>query len=315
LADTPNNLWSSLWSTPEQQAQRALDSGNASVAAKQFTDPRRRAYAEVKAGNYADAAKRLAPFDDATSQYNRGNALAHSGDLPNALSAYDAAIKQTSPTSPIGRDAKHNRDLVAKQLEQKKQSQQKDGQKKGDQQSGKNSDQTSDRKPDNKQDKNSGNNANDQQDRGGQQNAQNNANPPPGKQSDKESAAQNPSPNEHASDKPATPQQAPSQSTDGQKDSAKKPDADQAKRDAAAAVNQLQQDKGTKNADRAANQSASNDADARKKQPVAVATVKPPTEQSLALDQWLRQIPDDPGGLLRRKFLIEHMLKQHEAQQ
>ncbi|MFA9562183.1 MAG: hypothetical protein ACERKU_07595, partial [Nitrospirota bacterium] len=25
-----------------------------------------------------------------------------------------------------------------------------------------------------------------------------------------------------------------------------------------------------------------------------------------ALQQWLRRIPDDPGGLLRRKFLLEH---------
>ncbi|HVS76898.1 MAG TPA: hypothetical protein VHE11_08190, partial [Steroidobacteraceae bacterium] len=37
---------------------------------------------------------------------------------------------------------------------------------------------------------------------------------------------------------------------------------------------------------------------------------KPETEQQLALDQWLRQIPDSPAGLLRRKFLIEHMMKQ-----
>jgi len=25
-----------------------------------------------------------------------------------------------------------------------------------------------------------------------------------------------------------------------------------------------------------------------------------------ALQQWLRRIPDDPGGLLRRKILLEH---------
>jgi Ca-activated chloride channel family protein len=40
----------------------------------------------------------------------------------------------------------------------------------------------------------------------------------------------------------------------------------------------------------------------------------PKSEQALALDQWLRRIPEDPGGLLRRKFLIEHMERQ-EAQQ
>ena len=37
---------------------------------------------------------------------------------------------------------------------------------------------------------------------------------------------------------------------------------------------------------------------------------KPETERQLALDQWLRQIPDSPAGLLQRKFLIEHMVKQ-----
>jgi Ca-activated chloride channel family protein len=40
----------------------------------------------------------------------------------------------------------------------------------------------------------------------------------------------------------------------------------------------------------------------------------PQTEQQLALEQWLRQIPDDPGGLLRRKFMIEHLMKQQQVQ-
>jgi Ca-activated chloride channel family protein len=41
---------------------------------------------------------------------------------------------------------------------------------------------------------------------------------------------------------------------------------------------------------------------------------RPQTEQQLALEQWLRQIPDDPGGLLRRKFMIEHLMKQQQVQ-
>lgn len=31
------------------------------------------------------------------------------------------------------------------------------------------------------------------------------------------------------------------------------------------------------------------------------------------LDQWLRQIPDSPAGLLRRQFLIEHMMRQQDG--
>lgn len=31
------------------------------------------------------------------------------------------------------------------------------------------------------------------------------------------------------------------------------------------------------------------------------------SEEDIALEQWLRQIPEDPAGLLRRKFMLEHM--------
>ena len=37
------------------------------------------------------------------------------------------------------------------------------------------------------------------------------------------------------------------------------------------------------------------------------------TEKQIAQEQWLRSIPDDPGGLLRRKFLIEHLMRQRDA--
>jgi Ca-activated chloride channel family protein len=30
------------------------------------------------------------------------------------------------------------------------------------------------------------------------------------------------------------------------------------------------------------------------------------TEEQQAAEQWLRRIPDDPGGLLRRKFLYQY---------
>jgi Ca-activated chloride channel homolog len=36
----------------------------------------------------------------------------------------------------------------------------------------------------------------------------------------------------------------------------------------------------------------------------------PKTEQDIAMEQWLRQVPDDPAGLLRRKFMLEHLLRQ-----
>ncbi len=34
------------------------------------------------------------------------------------------------------------------------------------------------------------------------------------------------------------------------------------------------------------------------------------SEERLAAEQWLRRIPDDPGGLLRRKFLYQYQQRQ-----
>ena len=38
-----------------------------------------------------------------------------------------------------------------------------------------------------------------------------------------------------------------------------------------------------------------------------------PSENEQALNQWLRRIPDDPGGLLRRKFWLEHLRRRQQA--
>ena len=44
------------------------------------------------------------------------------------------------------------------------------------------------------------------------------------------------------------------------------------------------------------------------------ADESPPSEADIALDQWLRQIPEDPAGLLRRKFMLEHLERQRNAE-
>ncbi|MDC8445073.1 MAG: tetratricopeptide repeat protein, partial [Nitrosomonas sp.] len=36
------------------------------------------------------------------------------------------------------------------------------------------------------------------------------------------------------------------------------------------------------------------------------------SEEDIALEQWLRQIPEDPSGLLRRKFMLEHMQRRQQ---
>ena len=112
--------WSDLWYRRDQQGQHALEAGDSKRAAELFADPRRQAYAQLQSEQYAAAAKRLEPFADADSQYNRGNALAKSGDLQGALNAYDGALKHADLESSLRRDAQHNRDLVAGQLQAQK---------------------------------------------------------------------------------------------------------------------------------------------------------------------------------------------------
>ena len=117
LADAPAaSVWSRLWRTPDQRGQALLRQGNAAAAAQTFADPQRKAHAELQAHDYAAAAQTLTGIDVADAQYNRGNALAHTGDLPGALQAYDAALKQ----NPQHTDARHNRDIVAAALQKQK---------------------------------------------------------------------------------------------------------------------------------------------------------------------------------------------------
>ncbi len=269
--------WSSLWSTPEQQAQQLLDSGHAQAAAGLFKDPRRRAYAELKAERYDEAARLLKPLHDEQSQYNRGNALARSGDLPSALSAYDAALKQM----PGDRDARHNRDLVARELEQ--QASQGSGKDGSQQQNG------TRRQSPNGQSQ-------------GSQSKGSNGQGQSGSQSESPGSSKN-------GNSPAT-----GGATAGQ-------DSDQARQDAELGA-RLQRNS-AQNGSRSTvggtgtargNESSGADIAAGGKPQDEANWPPPKSEQTLALEQWLRRIPDDPGGLLRRKFLIEHIERQQAAQ-
>lgn len=283
-----NPAWDSLWRTPDQRAEQRLRQGKPAEAARLFRDPRRKAYAELQAGNFAQAAQDFAAFGDSDSQYNRGNALARAGRLQEAVQAYDTALAR----DPANRDARHNRDLVAQAMQKQPPKPQpgagKDGQSDSTRQPGQNSQKQGDqgkqdqssgtqggnapkspsgaaqaRKPD--QDKNGGapaNPAGQGQSRSGrQQTAQDTPMPAPGHGNASMNARQ--------------------QSAN---------DAAQARRDAAAALSRTQPG------------------------PQAASADAPLSERQLAEEQWLRRIPDDPGGLLRRKFLIEHLIRQQGTQ-
>ena len=121
-----------LWKTPDQQGAAAFADRNYAAAAKTFEDNRWRAASLYRGGDYATAAQTLAGGATVDDAYNRGNALAKSGDLEGALGAYGKALK----LQPGDADARFNRDLVAKLLEQQKQKQRQQKQQQQKQQQG-----------------------------------------------------------------------------------------------------------------------------------------------------------------------------------
>ncbi|HEX3842783.1 MAG TPA: hypothetical protein VHV80_00365 [Steroidobacteraceae bacterium] len=290
LAGDARDAWSDLWRTPDQQGQALLDAGQPAAAAGRFLDPRRRAYADLQAGRDGDAAKLLGPFTDAQSEYNRGNALAKAGQLQAALAAYDAALKQ----SPADKDVRHNRDLVARALRQPQQSSPRNGQNGG----------------------KSGSPGQQQAGGGRQQGSGSRQSGSSGQQSAGHAAPNGSQPGGDLAN--GSGRQQPGQA--GADTSHETPD--QAQRDAAAAAALARQPQGARagNAARAAaarpgaSRSGSQDVGKGAQAPgMATPKQQPENERQLALDQWLRQIPDSPAGLLQRKFLIEHMIKQQDS--
>lgn len=343
--------WSDLWATREQQAQQLLDSKRPAEAASLFGDPRRQAYAELQAGQYDKAAEHLKPFKDADSQFNRGNALAHAGQLQDALAAYDAALVN----SPGNRDAIRNRDLVARALKQQSQA---DGQNNGG--NSRQGNQSSGQKQSNSAQSGQGqkgqegqkqdNSAADQgsqpdgQRQQGQEESQRGSpaqagNPPqPGNPAqagnpsqlgnqgrsesqpqlgNREQSANQPQPGNRAQQ--ANPTAA---SGDATADDLKQAAQSQASRsngsDAAQAADRARMQSQTVAQAESGQRGNSQDnaISANKALPGADSlSQKPRSEQALALDQWLRGIREDSGELLRRKFLIEHMMKQQGNEQ
>jgi len=226
-----------LWLRPDQQGQHLLKQKRPAEAAQHFEDHQWQGVALYEAGDYTGAAQRFAEGNDAHAHYNRGNALAKSGELEAALDAYDQALER----QPDLRPALTNKALVENLLKQKQ--------------------------------------------------------TPPAAEPDKAS-----------SEEPQTPpQESPSSATtqpsntgepktggEDEKTTAEQPPSTPPRPGSNEVPgSELGDEQHTTPPMRPANDSIEG-------------------EQQQALEQWLRQIPDDPGELLRRKFWYEQ--QQHQDQ-
>jgi Ca-activated chloride channel family protein len=222
-----------LFQRPDQQGQHLLQRHRPAEAAQRFEDIRWQGIALYEAGDFAGAAQRFAQGNTAADHYNRGNALAKSGELDAALDAYEQALER-QPDFPA---AAANKALIEEMQAQNKQAAAEDASE------GKND---------------------------GADNADN---------------AQTGSTEQQASN--------PQSSTPGDEDN--------------------QSDSGQSMAGASDNNAPSPDDDEPARAPSRATDGPINGEQRQALEQWLRQIPDEPGELLRRKFWYEQQQHQEKA--
>ena len=272
-----------LWLRPDQQGQRLLEAQKPAEAAQHFTDPQWQALALYQAGDYNAAAERFAQGYSAADHYNRGTALAKAGELEAALDAYDQALER-QPQMPA---ALANKALVEQALQQRKEQKQQEQKQKQQQQQQQNNAAGSSAAPQSPQ--NPANQAPASKD----SDANEQPAPPPGEPA--QSKAQ-PAPSPGQTDKPATPGTP----------AADKPEPTDAATPTQAANNPP------------GNNSPGN-TDPHQRAPASPNDEAPSapldelgTEQRQALEQWLRQIPDEPGELLRRKFWYEQQQRQEQ---
>lgn len=313
--------WQDWWVRPDQQGVQALQAGDGKKAAELFQDPAWKGSAHYQAGDYEKALENFSQSDTADALYNRGNALTHLGRLQEANAAYDQALKK----DPNNADVRHNKDLVEKLLKQQQQQQQQskndsqnqqnqNGEK--DQQSSKDSSADSS-KSSSTDKKNNQESQNDKQ-QSGQQADSKSGKSTGGNSSENQANAHQPQSEPKQSEQnPSQAQEKPADSTPPTTQSKPRKDDDSLLKQAAASSKPPDADeKSREQANATAQTAADNSEDADRQAAAARASESPEqSEDRQAMDQWLRRIPDDPAGLLRRKFMLEHLRRQQQAAQ
>lgn len=283
--------WQNIWLRPDQQGARLLTAGKAQQAASRFDNQQWKADALYQSGQYEQAAKLYATLSDKEDYYNQGNAWAKSHQYQQAIAAY----KQALSIDPQMTDAKHNLAIVEALLKQKNKKthqssqQQKEAKNKQQQNQQKNQQQASDRQFNPASSENQPSSAANQQQA----------------QQKERSQKKSPSSNTNASHRQVLTNKPRRQS------SASKDDTPQTQKKQTPPDNhdntqsQLKQLNQQDNTHATLPEKQSNDQSLPRAQLIEQQQV-----ENAKVKKWLEQIPDDPGGLLRRKFLRDYQREQ-----
>ena len=286
-----------LWLRSDQQAAAALAKGDANTAASVARSPDWHGTATFRSGDYASAAADYANVDGADGAYNEGNALAKLGRYDEAIAAYDRALE----IAPGMEDAKANKEAVEAWLKRQQQKQQ-----------GKSS-QKQNSKSDSKDQKSSQDKSDQSEDKDQQQSGEQNSDQ---RQSDQQQQGSSKSDQEDADKQQGSDSQQQSgndedkqQSSEGTQGETSEPQSPVEPSQGKPSSEQQQALSKAIDQSLAAGAKPANDG----KSAAAVAEDEATQEKRQALEHLLQRVPDDPGGLLRRKFLLEHQRREQHG--
>lgn len=318
--------WDDLWQRQEQRASQAFKKEDYLNAASLASNSSMQGAASYRAGNYQQAITSFSEKNDADSNYNLANALAQTGEYKKAIDSYDDALKK----QPKMKDAIENRKLVEEMLKQQEQRKQKQKKQENEEENkdkkSEQGDQASKNKEDSGQENNGQKNKTSQSDQQGEnQKGSNEKN----QSTDSDQQSKNP----HDADK---------QKGNKMRDKDKSNPDEQMSNSQNADNNQENQQKKNKYENNHLSNNNNDDnnflnADSEKQQKEADQTVRNAIqenedkdkksnqktvasnfdndnlspEERQSVENWLRRVPDDPGGLLRRKFLYQYQQRRN----
>ncbi len=239
--------WDDLWLNNDQQAYRQLETAPAD-AYNQAENKQIKAAAAYKKQDF-NAAKNLYPENGQSlnDYYNRGNALAQTGDFENALESYAEALT----FDPEDEDTLYNKKIVEQALQQQEQQQQ------------------------NQENQESEENQDSEQNQQDQQ-------------------------QQESSEQESSEQERQEQQQQAEQDKQAEADKEQ----------QAEQEEQTEE------QQAQQQEQAEQQQEIELTPEEKAldAEEKQAMEQWLRRIKDDPGGLMRRKFLYQYHKRNQDGE-
>ena len=275
--DSRRTTFRDWWQTPEQQAKQAWESGDNDSLQEVAPSSAWRGAAAYRDGDFAAALEAFTPGDNEslslTSLYNQATTNIQLGDYANAI----AQLEEVLAEQPENVNAARNRDIAMRLLELEQQQQQGEG---GEGESN-DEQQSSEEGEQNESDSNAD---------GNEQNEQS---------SESDSDTQN------SESQPSNEQNSDQQSQSGEPPEGESEDSSD-ERSASEEERESEVDD-AREALQAAGEKAENELEQSQSEAVAAALNEEPlSEEDQATEQWLRQIPDDPDDLLRRKLLQNH---------